>query len=50
MAEKKQHEDKEKTVVVYELGFHLVPSLGEDDLPRVERIIADVNALVLRDR
>jgi ribosomal protein S6 len=32
MAEKKEHEDKEKTVVVYELGFHLVPSLGEDDL------------------
>jgi ribosomal protein S6 len=26
------HEDKEKSVVAYELGFHLVPSLGEDDL------------------
>lgn len=32
MADKTIHEDKEKTVVVYELGFHLVPSLGEDDL------------------
>jgi len=32
MAEKTTHEDKEKTVVLYELGYHLVPSLGEDDL------------------
>jgi ribosomal protein S6 len=32
MVEKKEHEDKEKVAVVYELGYHLVPSLGEDDL------------------
>jgi len=32
MAETKAHEDKEKTAVAYELGYHLVPSLGEDDL------------------
>ncbi len=32
MAEKTTHEDKEKSATVYELGYHLVPSLGEDDL------------------
>lgn len=26
------HEDKDEQAVVYELGYHLVPSLGEDDL------------------
>lgn len=29
---KEMHEDKEKQSLVYELGYHLVPSLGEDDL------------------
>lgn len=30
--QKIQHEDKEVELVSYELGYHLVPSLGEDDL------------------
>lgn len=32
MAENIAHEDKDSQVVKYELGYHLVPSLGEDDL------------------
>ncbi len=28
----KNHEDKEKATVLYELGYHLVPSLGDDAL------------------
>jgi ribosomal protein S6 len=32
MTEKQTHEDKDEQVVLYELGYHLVPSLGEDDL------------------
>jgi ribosomal protein S6 len=28
----KEHEDKEKKTQAYELGYHLVPSLSEDDL------------------
>lgn len=32
MAEEKTHEDKENGATTYELGYHLVPSLGEDDL------------------
>ncbi len=33
MTEKKEHEDKgKKQATTYELGYHLVPSLGEDDL------------------
>lgn len=32
MTEKEKHEDKDENVVLYELGYHLVPSLGEDDL------------------
>ncbi len=28
----KEHEDKEKITKAYELGYHLVPSLGEDDI------------------
>ena len=32
MTEKETHEDSDKKTVLYELGYHLVPSLGEDDL------------------
>lgn len=32
MSEDKTHEDKETKATTYELGYHLVPSLGEDDL------------------
>jgi ribosomal protein S6 len=35
MSEKKIHEDKDEDAMLttkYELGYHLVPSLGEDDL------------------
>ena len=32
MTEKEMHEDDDKKTVLYELGYHLVPSLGEDDL------------------
>lgn len=32
MAETKAHEDEDVAKVTYELGYHLVPSLGEDDL------------------
>ena len=32
MTEKETHEDGDKKTVLYELGYHLVPSLGEDDL------------------
>lgn len=32
MSEKIAHEDKGEDTVAYELGYHLVPSLGEEDL------------------
>lgn len=32
MVENIEHEEKDEKVVAYELGYHLVPSLGEDDL------------------
>jgi ribosomal protein S6 len=32
MSKEEKHEDKEKKGLTYELGYHLVPSLGEDDL------------------
>jgi len=32
MSKEEKHEDKKATSTTYELGYHLVPSLGEDDL------------------
>jgi ribosomal protein S6 len=55
MAEKKEHEDKgaETDLTKYELGYHLVPSLGEDDLAlRVKDLhqaIVDAGGTVIKD-
>lgn len=41
-----EHEDKDVTLQTYELGYHLVPSLGEDDLAlRVEELMKAVTAV-----
>ena len=44
MSKEEKHEDKEVKGLTYELGYHLVPSLGEDDLAlrvtELQKIIA----------
>ena len=41
----KEHEDKEVELQKYELGYHLVPSLSEDDLAlRVEELMKAVTS------
>ncbi len=46
MSETETHEDKGGESTVYELGYHLVPSLGEDDLAlRVTELQKAITAL-----
>jgi ribosomal protein S6 len=53
MAETKAHEDKAKGTIAYELGYHLVPSLGEDDLALrvtdLQKAIADLGGSILSE-
>ena len=53
MAEKTTHEDKEKALTLYELGYHLVPSLGEDDLALrvtdLQKAITALNGAILSE-
>jgi len=53
MAEKKAHEDKDVELKKYELGYHLVPSLGEDDLALrvadLQKAVAKIGGTVLSE-
>jgi ribosomal protein S6 len=48
-----EHEDKGNEPVVYELGYHLVPSLGEEDLAlrvgELKKVITDAGGTVFAE-